>query len=160
MPGGPVSFVLDDGEMLTLDELCWKLAPKGGCYRVGRTDSGRDTRQHGRRTNRSGCASERRDARGGCVASGLGAVWRKRGLAAAKTQGPRGRGLPSRLTKSTPVRGSGVSSGARPGHAATARASGFPLWPPGHLYSGAALDLAQSLLVAGLSPGPVFGNVT
>lgn len=31
------------------------------------------------------------------------------------------------------VRGSGVSSGTRPGHAATVRASGFPPWPPGHL---------------------------
>jgi hypothetical protein len=42
MPGGPVSFVLDDGEMLTLDagdvaqvyELCWKLAPKGGAIEL------------------------------------------------------------------------------------------------------------------------------
>jgi hypothetical protein len=43
MPGGPVRFVLDDGETLTLDEgdlaqvyeLCWKkLAPKGGAIEL------------------------------------------------------------------------------------------------------------------------------
>jgi hypothetical protein len=42
MPGGPVHFVLDDGEKLTLAEddlaqvyeLCWKLAPKPGAVSV------------------------------------------------------------------------------------------------------------------------------
>jgi hypothetical protein len=42
MPGGPVSFVLADGETLTLPErdlaqvyeLCWKLAPKPGAISV------------------------------------------------------------------------------------------------------------------------------
>ena len=42
MPGGPVRFVLDDGETLTLAEddlaqvyeLCWKLAPRPGAVSV------------------------------------------------------------------------------------------------------------------------------
>jgi hypothetical protein len=64
--------------------------------------------------------------------------------------GPR-TGLRGRRANQSIVRGSGVSSGTRPGHAATVRASGFPLWPPGVPSLGLASRLGAAALAGGSS---------